>query len=97
MRISARLSSVVRDRSASVVVPSVGLADYDWRVVWPDGSPATDFYGFGWGSGDPIDGFTPGEYDPANPNPSVAYGTTVRIMNTANDNSWATVHVRWDK
>ena len=29
-----------RDRDASVVVPSVGGADYDWRVVWPDGSPS---------------------------------------------------------
>jgi immune inhibitor A len=82
-----------RDRSASVVVPSVGGADYDWRVVWPDGSPATDFYGGGWGTGNPVNGFTAGAFDPDNPNDSVAYGTTVEIQNVARDNSWAALHI----
>jgi immune inhibitor A len=82
-----------RDRDASVVVPSLGGADYDWRVVWPDGSPAYDFYGFGWGSGDPGDGFTTGSYDPEVPNEGVELGTYVEIVNVANDNSWATVHI----
>ena len=46
----------LRDQDASVVVPSVGGADYDWRVVWPDGSFAYDFFGGGWGTGNPSDG-----------------------------------------
>jgi immune inhibitor A len=82
-----------RDQDASVVVPSVGGADYDWRIVWPDGSPATDFYGFGWGSGNPIDGLTAGEYDPNVPNVGVELGTQVEIVNVANDNTWVTVHI----
>ena len=83
-----------RDRDASVVVPSAGGAPYDWRVVWPDGSPAEAFYGGGWGTGDPIDGFTPGAYDPDAPNASVAFGTQVEILNVAKDNTWAVVHIR---
>jgi len=82
-----------RDDDASVVVPSAGGADYDWRVVWPDGSPAYDFYGYGWGSGDPRDGFTAGAYDPNVPNEGVEVGTQVEIVNVAKDNSWATVHI----
>ena len=77
----------LRDSDASVVVPSFGGADYDWRVVWPDGSPATDFYGGGWGTGDPIDGLV-GIDDT-----SVSLGTQIEIVNTANDNSWATFHI----
>lgn len=83
-----------RDRDASVVVPSVGGADYDWRVVWPDGSPATEFYGGGWGTGDPQDGFTAGVYDPDSPNPGVEIGTYLIIQNVAKDSTWANVHVR---
>ena len=82
-----------RDQDASVVVPSYGGQDYDWRVVWPDGSPATDFWGFGWGSGDPADGLTPGPYDPDAPNLGVEMGTNIELKNTAKDNSWATVHI----
>jgi immune inhibitor A len=82
-----------RDADASVVVPSTGGADYDWRVVWPDGSPAYDFYGDGWGSGDPRDGFTAGAYDPNVPNEGVEVGTQVEIVNVAKDNTWATVHI----
>jgi immune inhibitor A len=69
-----------RDSDASVVVPSYEGADYDWRVVWPDGSPATDFYGDGWGSGDPVDN-------------GVEIGTQIEIQNVAKDNTWATVHI----
>jgi hypothetical protein len=64
-----------------------------WRVVWPDGSPATDFWGFGWGSGDPVDGFTPGPYDPDTPNEGVEIGTVLEIKNVANNDSWANIHV----
>jgi len=83
-----------RDRDASVVVPSENGADYDWRVVWPDGSPATDFFGFGWGSGNPVDGLTAGPYDPDTPNMPVDIGTQVTIDDVADDNSYATVHIR---
>lgn len=82
-----------RDRDASVVVPSAGGAAYDWRAVYADGSPATDFYGFGWGTGNPVDGYSLGEYDPDSANPPVDIGTTVEIKNTARDNSWANVHI----
>jgi hypothetical protein len=57
-------------------------------------SPAEAFYGGGWGTGDPIDGFTPGAYDPDAPNASVAFGTQVEILNVAKDNTWAVVHIR---
>jgi immune inhibitor A len=77
----------LRDQDASVVVPSVGGADYDWRVVWPDGSPATDFYGGGWGTGDPINGLV--GIDETN----VSLGTQIEVVNTASDNSWATFHI----
>ena len=85
-----------RDQAASVVVPSVDGADYDWRVVWPDGSPADEpwIYGYGWGTGNPIDGYTEGDYDPNVPNDSVAFGTQINIFNVAKNNSWATVHIR---
>lgn len=77
-----------RDQDASVVVPSVGGADYDWRVVWPDGSYAYDFFGDGWGTGDPQDGLVGIDET------SVGFGTQVTIKNTANDNSFAVIHVR---
>jgi immune inhibitor A len=76
-----------RDQDASVVVPSAGGADYDWRVVWPDGSPATDFYGGGWGTGNPIDGSWGIDEN------SVSLGTHIEIQNVAKDNTWATVHI----
>jgi immune inhibitor A len=83
----------LRDSDASVVVPSTGGADYDWRVVWPDGSPADEpwAYGYGWGTGNPIDGYTPGEYDPNVPNEGVEIGTNIEILKEAPDSSWVTV------
>ena len=83
-----------RDQDASVVVPSVGGADYDWRVVWADGSPAYPYYGGGWGSGDPADGFTAGDYDPDNPNDGVELGTLIEVVKAAKDNSWGAIRVR---
>jgi immune inhibitor A len=82
-----------RDQDASVVVPSAGSADYDWRVVWPDGSPATDFYGFGFGTGNPKDGLTLGEYNPNAPNAGVELGTYIEIAGVAKNNSWANIHI----
>jgi immune inhibitor A len=77
-----------RDQDASVVVPSVGGADYDWRVVWPDGSPAVDFFGGGWGTGNPIDGLWGIDES------SVAFGTQIKIVDVADDNSFGVVHIR---
>jgi immune inhibitor A len=70
----------LRDQDASVVVPSREGAPYTWRVVWPDGTPATDYYGGGWGSGNPVDD-------------GVEIGTTIEIQNVANDNTWADIHI----
>ncbi len=69
-----------RDRDASVVVPSYGGAPYTWRVVWPDGTPATEFYGGGWGSGNPADD-------------GVEIGTYVEIQRVARNDTWANVHI----
>jgi immune inhibitor A len=76
-----------RDQDASVVVPSLNGADYDWRVVWADGSPATDFWGGGWGSGDPQDGLYGIDEE------GVEIGTVLEIKNVANNDSWANIHV----
>jgi immune inhibitor A len=85
----------LRDQDASVVVPSLEGAPYDWRVVWPDGSPADEpwIYGYGWGSGNPNDGLTVGEYNPDVPNEGVEIGTNIEIQNVAKDGRWATVHI----
>ena len=61
-----------RDVDASVVVPSVGGQPYSTRIVNPDGSPATDYYGedlgFGLaGSGNPADA-------------GAGYGTKVEVQ-----------------
>jgi len=84
-----------RDQDASVVVPSADGTDYDWRVVWPDGSPADEpwIYGYGWGTGNPSDGYTEGDYDPNVPNEGVEIGTYIEIQNVAKDNSWANFHI----
>jgi immune inhibitor A len=70
----------LRDDDASVVVPSTEGQPYTWRVAWPDGTPATEFYGDGWGSGDPADD-------------DVEIGTQIGIQKVAKDASWATVHI----
>ena len=84
--IEVRGSSLfARDVDASVVLPSVNNAPYTTRVVNPDGTPATGFYGrnLGFtvlGSGNPGDA-------------GVSYGVTIKILRAAKDNSSATVHV----
>jgi immune inhibitor A len=77
-----------RDQDASVVVPSVGGASYDWRVVWPDGSPADAFYGGGWGTGNPMDGLYGIDES------SVAFNTQIKIVDVADDYSFGVIHVR---
>lgn len=69
-----------RDYDASVVVPSHEGAPYTWRIVYPDGTPATDWYFDPFGSGDPADD-------------GVEMGTTIEILNEAHDGSWGTVHI----
>ncbi len=73
-----------RDVDASCVIPARNQAAYTFRIVNPDGTPATDLYGANigvvLGSGNPGDA-------------GVSYGVTIRILKTAKDNSYATVHV----
>ncbi len=69
-----------RDYDASVVVPSHEGTPYTWRIVYPDGTPATDWYGGPFGTGNPAD-------------QDVEIGTNIEIVNDAHDSSWATVHI----
>ncbi|MGH3333439.1 MAG: immune inhibitor A domain-containing protein [Nocardioidaceae bacterium] len=74
-----------RDIDASVVVPSKGNAAYTTRIVNPDGSPATGFYGasFGWtvaGTGNPADA-------------GVAYGTVISVKKALDGNRTALIAV----
>lgn len=74
-----------RDIDASVVIPSKDNAPYTTRIVNPDGTPASDHYGLNFGFTVTGSG-KPGDQD-------VSYGVTITILQTAKDNSYATVHV----
>lgn len=69
-----------RDYNASVVVPSYDGMPYTWRIVYPDGTPAEDWYGGPLGTGNPADA-------------GVEVGTYVEILKEARDASWANVHI----
>jgi immune inhibitor A len=69
-----------RDDDASVVVPSYDGMPYTWRIVYPDGTPAEDWYGGPFGTGNPADD-------------GVEVGTYVEILKEARDGSWANVHI----
>ncbi|WP_431944421.1 immune inhibitor A domain-containing protein [Micromonospora marina] len=76
-----------RDNDASVVVPSRGNQQYTTRVVNPDGTPATDWYGEELAGGAIVLGT-------GNPRDSgVQYGVSIIIKRAARDNSYATVYV----
>ncbi|MEH0844729.1 immune inhibitor A domain-containing protein [Micromonospora sp. CPCC 205711] len=76
-----------RDNDASVVIPSRGNAKYTTRVVNPDGTPASAYYGGTLGGGAIVLGSgNPGDL-------GVSYGVTITILKAAKDNSYATVHV----
>ncbi|MBU8858407.1 immune inhibitor A [Micromonospora sp. WMMB482] len=76
-----------RDNDASVVVPSRGNQQYTTRVVNPDGTPATDWYGEELAGGAIVLGT-------GNPRDSgVQYGVSIIIKWAARDNSYATVYV----
>ncbi|MDG4803436.1 immune inhibitor A domain-containing protein [Micromonospora sp. WMMD980] len=80
-------SAYARDNDASVVVPSKGNQQYTTRVVNPDGTPATDWYGTELGGGAIVLGT-------GNPRDAgVAYGTSIVIVKAAKDNAYATVYV----
>ncbi|WP_262283325.1 immune inhibitor A [Micromonospora sp. MA102] len=80
-------SAYARDNDASVVVPSKGNAQYTTRVVNPDGTPATDYYGSTLGGGAIVLGT-------GNPRDSgVAYGVSITIKWAARDNAYAMVWV----
>ena len=74
-----------RDADASVVVPSRGNMPYTTRVVWPNGSPATELYGlnFGWtvtGTGNPADS-------------NAGYGTFVSVAKAMFGNQAAQIKI----
>ncbi|WFF08188.1 immune inhibitor A [Micromonospora sp. WMMD1076] len=80
-------AAYARDNDASVVVPSRGNQQYTTRVVNPDGTPATDYYGSTLGGGAIVLGTgNPGDA-------GVQYGVSIIIKRAAKDNSYATVYV----
>ncbi|MEU8259341.1 immune inhibitor A domain-containing protein [Micromonospora sp. NPDC048999] len=80
-------TAYARDNDASVVLPSKNNAFYTTRVVNPDGTPATGYYGATLGGGAIVLGTgNPGDA-------GVAYGVAITIKHVAKDNSYATVFV----
>ncbi|WP_406038758.1 immune inhibitor A [Micromonospora sp. NBC_00898] len=80
-------AAFARDNDASVVVPSRGNAKYTTRVVNPDGTPATGYYGATLGGGAIVLGTgSPGDQ-------GLHYGVSITIKRAAKDNSYATVYV----
>ncbi len=80
-------AAYARDNDASVVVPSRNNAPYTTRVVNPDGTPATQFYGVTLGGGAIVLGTgNPGDQ-------GVNYGVSLTVKRTAFDNKVATVKV----
>jgi immune inhibitor A len=74
-----------RDADASVVVPSHENTPYTTRMVWADGSPATELYGlnFGFtvtGTGNPADS-------------GAGYGTVVTVAKSLFDNRAAQIKI----
>ncbi|MBS1906161.1 MAG: immune inhibitor A [Actinobacteria bacterium] len=74
-----------RMRDSSVVVPSVGGAPYTTRVVNPDGTPATDWYGADLGF------TTLGTGNPADA--GVGYGTVISVKKSMQGNTAALISV----
>ncbi|MGX1613057.1 immune inhibitor A domain-containing protein [Micromonospora chalcea] len=80
-------AAYARDNDASVVIPSRGNQQYTTRVVNPDGTPATDYYGSTLGGGAIVLGTgNPGDA-------GVQYGVSIIIKRAAKDNSYAQVYV----
>jgi immune inhibitor A len=71
-----------RDIDGSAVIPAAGGVAYTTRIVFADGTPATDLYGLDFG-------FT--ITGPGNPTP--ANGVTITIVRVGRGNTFATVHV----
>ncbi|MEJ1089803.1 immune inhibitor A domain-containing protein [Microbacterium sp. Mu-80] len=74
-----------RHADGSVVVPSIGGAPYSTRVVYADGSPATEYYGVDLGNtvlgtGNPADA-------------GVGYGTVVTVKKAMQNNTAALITV----
>jgi immune inhibitor A len=81
-----------RDQDASTVVPSLGNQRYTTRAVLADGTPDTAVYGLNvvgsrLGTGNPKDGHAPEHTN------DVSLGVSFKVVKTAKDNSYATVHV----
>ncbi|MGC4804810.1 immune inhibitor A domain-containing protein [Micromonospora sp. DT233] len=79
-------SAYARDNDASVVVPSKGNAPYTTRVVNPDGTPATSFYGVVLGTGIVLGTGNPGDA-------GVSYGVTLTVKEAAAGNESARIRV----
>ena len=75
-----------RDIDASVVMPSIGNANYSVRIVDSAGNPLPQFYGLDLGVGSLTGTGNPGDDD-------VAFGVRISIVRVAKDNTYATVHV----
>jgi immune inhibitor A len=75
-----------RDADASTVVPSQGNSPYTFRIVNPDGSPATDQYGADFGFPDVAGTGNPGDQ-------GVGYGTVVDVAKAMKGNQSAQVKI----
>jgi len=75
-----------RDVDASVVIPTLGNQLYTTRVVDANGNLLPQFFGITVAGNTVLGTGNPGDA-------GVAYGVTITILNTAKDNSYATVHV----
>ncbi|MFC4138594.1 MULTISPECIES: immune inhibitor A domain-containing protein [unclassified Microbacterium] len=85
LTVNGKVGLYNRLRDASVVVPSVGNAPYTTRVVNPDGTPATDYYGLDLGftvlgTGNPADS-------------GVGYGTVISVKKAMQGNTAALISV----
>jgi immune inhibitor A len=75
-----------RDPDASTVVPSKGNSPYTFRIVNPDGSPATDQYGLDFGFPDVSGTGNPGDQ-------GVGYGTVINVAKAMKGNMSAQVEI----
>ena len=75
-----------RDIDASVVMPSVGNANYSVRFVDSNGNPLPQFYGLDLGVGSLLGTGNPGDE-------GVGFGVRISIVNVAKNNTYATVRV----
>lgn len=76
-----------RDADASTVVPSRDNQPYTTRIVHPDGSPATEYYGLDFGFPDVTGTGNPGDS-------GVAYGTKIQLKRSMQKNTAALIRIK---